>query len=843
MDVEAFEKRIGQYLKKLREEQVLYFAWHCAVRALPFLSMGGNFNYWEKQERQQFLYTIFSTLDKNIWAVLQRKEEGFYDVAGVAVENTEGLAFTAHRNTVAYAIFTVTDAVYSLLDKYYAVYAATDLIYAVEDYWGEQPDFISLLLRDLRGLKMPSSLKAQELQKKYDKLWSVWEEAMRTEDCAYWGRLYRNIYRNGFTFDREALKRRLSVPKEIREQGAAAVGHYLEELEKQGAIQFNEARIIILGDKGAGKTSLARRLIDPKAPMTEDNESTAGVDTLLWELEKQNVNVHIWDFAGHTVTHAVHQFFLSEHCLYIIVYDGRTEGRNRLEYWLNHMTNYGGDSEAIILVNERDLHKVDIPINSLKEQYPIAAYYSFSIRDNKSELADFREFVVNYINSHPSWNNQEIPQNYYKVKEELEEYFIPSDPVKKKEHITKSELERIARKYYVQNIEILLKNLHALGISLWYKDMEEFDTLVLNPEWISQGVYKIINWVHQEQRYSLTLKDFETVFREETDRYPVEKHPFIFRLMIFYELAYETKEGGCLIIPHLLQEDRPVRLPDFPIGNSLMLQYRSEQPLPPNTVSRFIVRHNREIKHEGGFYQVWRYGAILEDGCGTIALVREEDRTISVSVKGFQKTAYLTALRKTLNDIFNSYKTRKPELRYAIKIFGEIPGKEEGILWLTDKKIFNHAQDKVPYYDDIGQQNIDMDKYVVNYNINAENIIGGKGILINKSVRNNFNFYDCNIRVQGCLNDLAQLLNEKGKKEEARELETMAGMLEKAESYKTPEEMKKKGVLNRLKRLTEELGNPDSHLSKIVEGVKAGVNIAKDIIKGYNDLARWVGLD
>ena len=39
MDVEAFEKRISQYLKKSKEEQVLYFAWHCAVRALPFLSV------------------------------------------------------------------------------------------------------------------------------------------------------------------------------------------------------------------------------------------------------------------------------------------------------------------------------------------------------------------------------------------------------------------------------------------------------------------------------------------------------------------------------------------------------------------------------------------------------------------------------------------------------------------------------------------------------------------------------------------------------------------------------------------------------------------------------------
>ena len=42
MDVEAFEKRISQYLKKSKEEQVLYFAWHCAVRALPFLSVEGS---------------------------------------------------------------------------------------------------------------------------------------------------------------------------------------------------------------------------------------------------------------------------------------------------------------------------------------------------------------------------------------------------------------------------------------------------------------------------------------------------------------------------------------------------------------------------------------------------------------------------------------------------------------------------------------------------------------------------------------------------------------------------------------------------------------------------------
>ena len=85
--------------------------------------------------------------------------------------------------------------------------------------------------------------------------------------------------------------------------------------------------------------------------MTKPEESIAGVDTSIWPLDDNKMKVHIWDFTGHTVTHAVHQFFLSERCCCILVYDVRTDDRSCLYYWLNHMKNYGGDSEAIILVN------------------------------------------------------------------------------------------------------------------------------------------------------------------------------------------------------------------------------------------------------------------------------------------------------------------------------------------------------------------------------------------------------------------------------------------------------------------------------------------------------------
>ena len=102
----------------------------------------------------------------------------------------------------------------------------------------------------------------------------------------------------------------------------------------------------------------------------------------------------------------------------------------------------------------------------------------------------------------------------------------------------------------------------------------------------------------KQKKYSLTLADFMTVFAEDAKRYPESKHEFLFKLMKHYELAYETKDGKDLIIPHLLKEDRLASLPDFSIGESLMLRYKAEQPLPPNTISRFIVRHNPEIKQK-----------------------------------------------------------------------------------------------------------------------------------------------------------------------------------------------------------------------------------------------------
>lgn len=468
----TFREQVEKKLAGLSKKERKAFAWRCAVRALPFLGGEGHFDYWKKEDRQRYLFSVFYAID-------------FVNYAAAA-------------------------------------YAAADAAYAAADTANHfKIDLTLIILQDLQTIK--TKQKPQLSISTYGQIWDNFQAALKKENCEYWGKWYQQLFENNFKFDQKEVEKRINLPKEIKDQGAARVAAYLEQLQEVGGEYLNESRIIILGEKGAGKTCVARKLIDPKADMTTVEESTAGVDTHVWSLEAEQHRVNIWDFAGHTVTHAVHQFFLSERCLYIMVYDGRTEDRNRIEYWLDHMKNYGGQSQAIILVNERDQHKINLPINYLKEKYPIAGCYSFNVKEDAEALATFRAEVANFIRTNPSWRNQEIPKSYYLVKEELEKRFNKNGNEPGEEHIKKKDFIAIAEKHQVEEPEKLLLDLHYLGVSLWYEDMDDYQTLVLNPEWISQGVYKIINWVNDQKKHALLSTDFPKVFADVAERFPADK--------------------------------------------------------------------------------------------------------------------------------------------------------------------------------------------------------------------------------------------------------------------------------------------------------------------------------
>ncbi|MHC4474627.1 MAG: leucine-rich repeat domain-containing protein [Planctomycetota bacterium] len=129
-------------------------------------------------------------------------------------------------------------------------------------------------------------------------------------------------------------------PPEVVEQGTEAVLAYLRELAK-GAKKRYEAKLLLLGDGGEGKTCVSRALRGLKF---EPQVTTEGVDIVPWRFKhpdyakdsRKNITLNIWDFEGQEINHQSHQFFLTQRALYLLVFKGREQfNRPRVEYWLD----------------------------------------------------------------------------------------------------------------------------------------------------------------------------------------------------------------------------------------------------------------------------------------------------------------------------------------------------------------------------------------------------------------------------------------------------------------------------------------------------------------------------
>jgi internalin A len=71
-------------------------------------------------------------------------------------------------------------------------------------------------------------------------------------------------------------------PPEIVSNGIQAIREYFRQLEDRGTDHLYEAKLLIVGEGGAGKTTLANELLDPGYAL-RDGETTRGIDVLRWD--------------------------------------------------------------------------------------------------------------------------------------------------------------------------------------------------------------------------------------------------------------------------------------------------------------------------------------------------------------------------------------------------------------------------------------------------------------------------------------------------------------------------------------------------------------------------------
>lgn len=419
-----------------------------------------------------------------------------------------------------------------------------------------------------------------------------------------------------------------------------------------------EIKLILLGSGGVGKTSLAASLI--KGLDLSDfnlNPSTEGIQINDWHISKEgkefpeDIKVNVWDFGGQEIYHATHRFFLTKRSIYLLVTDPRRDdNEDDFFYWLNMINTQAKGCPVLLVMNKIDERYKELPVNSFKKHFDnIVGFNKVSCLPDFSDTIDNLRAEIKRIifnDDFLSKGQTELPANWGNIKDEIDS--IRECGIK---YLSVEQFFKICQRNNLNEPNIagmLSEYLHDVGFYLHFnKDLELRRTIFLDYKWLLAAIYKVLDDRETIKNGGNFTDNYLMRIWGDNEHFGVQ--PELISLMKLFEICFEINRG-IYLAPQLL----PIEQPEFEWienKNPLLFEFHYEF-MPKGIMSRFIVKRNRDIFQR----KYWRSGAILEyeDAKAWI----EEDQyknKIFIKIIGDNKRELLSVIRKTLNEIHNSF--------------------------------------------------------------------------------------------------------------------------------------------------------------------------------------------
>lgn len=437
-----------------------------------------------------------------------------------------------------------------------------------------------------------------------------------------------------------------SPPPEIREKGSRAILDFYRQQLEQETDYLYEAKLLIVGEGGAGKTTLAKKIQDQTYQLQQDEISTEGIDVIQWKFPLETgreFQANIWDFGGQEIYHTTHQFFLTKRSLYILVADTRKEDTD-FYYWLKVVELLSDNSPLLIIKNERQERKREINERELRGQFTnFKETLTTNLATNRG-LPEILNQIKSYIKNLPHVGT-ELPKTWIKVREALEH-----DP---REYISLEEYLTICQQYgFTTNKDKfqLSGYLHDLGVCLHFQDDDLLrKTVILKPTWGTDAVYKVLD--NSQVIQNLGQFDRNDLAEIWHDNKYTDMRAELLRLMMKFKLCYEIpSRPNTYIAPQLLSANQPDYTWDD--TNNLILRYEYDF-MPKGILTRFIVETHFWIEQQT---LVWKNGVVLsKDQTRAEVIENYNQREIKIRVAGNRKKELLAVVTHELDKIHQSF--------------------------------------------------------------------------------------------------------------------------------------------------------------------------------------------
>lgn len=468
---------------------------------------------------------------------------------------------------------------------------------------------------------------------------------------------------------------------EAYEQGIDGVKAYLRA-RAEGEDTLNEAKLILVGEGGVGKTSLLGALHGDD--WVENRKTTYGmeVDVTSLILKDPVVNVEIafngWDFGGQDIYRHTHQLFFTAPAVYLAVWEPRRgPQQSRVSEWIKMIKHRAYDESRpdlrprVLVVathggpKERLAH---IDEQALRDEFGdlIAGFYHVDSRPDENgicyQLDQLKNAIAREAASIPSVGRS-VPLTWKNVLAAVRKRSA------REPYISYSQYESLCSR---QGVSKNLAKLYAiilneLGYIIHYRNDEVLnDTVILKPDYLSKAVSFILEDRATKEAKGLVehhrlSEIWNDPARPARERYPNKLHPIFLKLMERFDLSYqvnmpEVEAPPTSLMAQLVPSVRPdglekdwvlktgdvertqvCRIFDSQTGRTVEVE---------GLMYRLIVRLHRYSLGRKNYdlSRHWKTGLILDDGFNGRAFVEEIGGDVYVTVRAAYPERFLHQL-------------------------------------------------------------------------------------------------------------------------------------------------------------------------------------------------------
>lgn len=447
-------------------------------------------------------------------------------------------------------------------------------------------------------------------------------------------------------------------PFEVLQQGWKAVENYFKQFEEQSSDKLYEAKLVLIGEGRTGKTSLMKALMKEGFNPQEGSTHGINVRSMLHTPEETGLDrdfrLNLWDFGGQDIYKDTHRFFLTKDTIYILVTENRKViNFDDIYYWLHSIARFAPNAPVLLVQNKCEADMEDISFQDYKRKFKNLVPWSNLIRTScvdgyENTIQELKRSIIRVITDDdlkPSVGD-DIPAKWVDVRQDV---FKQQETNVMVESYTNFEKQCAKYDLLPQDVKTLAGYFFRIGVFTHYvKNPLLRRTVFLNNEWLTKGVYKIIDDPSiKEQRGRFNRENIVSMYQGTT--YENQEAEFI-ELMKEFKICYELDSGN-YITPLRLPADIPaeVNLREWQLKDTLHFAFDYQDFMPRGILSTFIIDINEYIDSN----IVWLHGVVLKGDGNNRALVQEdkEKEQIDIYVRGRDKRAFLMVLTRSFQKI------------------------------------------------------------------------------------------------------------------------------------------------------------------------------------------------